>query len=113
MEDLLETLPTSYFNGAVNVATSPCSYNTVYINWIETKEHHSGRGLGRAALEEICKWADENRVSLELSPNPYAHCPMDKKQIIQWYESFGFVQEMEHREFMKRRPLRLDKMKKV
>jgi hypothetical protein len=47
-------------------------------------------GGGRAALQHLIQRADERGVPLDLSPEPFGSKRMSRKQLMDWYQRYGF-----------------------
>lgn len=86
------------------------TYETTSIEIFMNPEDHSGRlselysisrGQGYASklMEMICEWADKNDVYLWLVARPYGNPrgALDNKQLIRFYERFGFHKTSESR----------------
>lgn len=53
-----------------------------------------GNGYASKLLNDICDWADENRIDLWLVAKPFGvpRGALDQNQLIDFYEKFGFHQ---------------------
>ena len=47
-------------------------------------------GFGSALMELICKWADQNRITLTLTPS-VSFGATSTKRLVDFYKRFGFV----------------------
>ena len=79
----------------------------VLIEFIETDGEFRGKRFARTALRDICAWADQHGVILELHPHlasTQAGPTMDDEELIAWYSRHGFVLDEGPFEMMVRIP---------
>jgi hypothetical protein len=69
----------------------PQSDHQIMIHRLWTLEREAGNGA--AMLDALCKIADQHRVILKLKPLPFGRkpYPLDREQLLAWYERHGFV----------------------
>jgi len=60
----------------------------VCVDRIDMEKH--GSGFGSALMELICKWADQNRITLTLTPS-VSFGATSTKRLVDFYKRFGFV----------------------
>jgi predicted GNAT family N-acyltransferase len=65
--------------------------NVYVITRINVPKAHRGEGVGRTLLTEICRDADELKVTLKLEINPYGEMTHD--ELAAWYERYGFIHD--------------------
>lgn len=58
-----------------------------------------GTGAGRAIMEQVCRYADENGLTLQLFVQRFGdpHEGMSNKELIEFYKKFGFYVEEDGR----------------
>lgn len=56
------------------------------------------RGQGKALLRRVTEWADKNNLELRLHARAYGgpvQTMLDNNQLVQFYKSVGFVEDLE------------------
>ena len=78
--------------------------NIVCIDFIHTKEQ--GKGYGSEIMTDLCRWADEHKKILCLTPEP--EWESTQEQLDKFYSKFGFVEDTEDIAWAKliRKPLK-------
>lgn len=61
-----------------------------------------GAGFGTAVLREVCNWADQEMVELELMIDPSEDSPLGLEGLFDWYRRHDF--EMSEKGLMHRDP---------
>lgn len=79
---LIEETPSTYF------------FNRLYI-----KEQYRGKGYSKILLEEFCKKADEEKVDIELTINPYGK--ISYENLKELYKIYGF-EEVGDNDFLRK-----------
>ena len=62
--------------------------NVISVDFIHTKEQ--GKGYGTEIMTDLCKWADEHKKILCLTPEP--EWESTQEQLDKFYSKFGFVE---------------------
>jgi GNAT superfamily N-acetyltransferase len=63
--------------------------STIILSRIFIEKKDRNKGIGTKVMNEICDFADENRVNIALSPS--SDFGGSKSRLIPFYKSFGFV----------------------
>ena len=91
------------FKGGTTITLSPWPRGKVHIRFFQTPWHNRRRGYGRAALEEVCRWADEQNIPLVLCCAPHDD-GMPYQKLHEFYMSFGFDPDEKDMSWMTRQP---------
>jgi len=78
--------------------------NAMVLSRIVVGKENRGRGVGAAVMEEICSFADRNRVRIALTPS--SDFGGTKARLVTFYKRFGFkpYKGFEFNETMVREP---------
>lgn len=95
-------------------ATLKLSYNTTIpahmrgnlfeVSHVFTPDQHRKQGYASLLMQKVCSEADENGKVLMLMPKPYQGGEMDKTQLADWYQRYGFEAIQARPLIMARRP---------
>ena len=97
MEAFIRDLANRY-NLQVRV-TSRIGY--ISLDEIVVPEHLYGQGIGTCFMNKVCKEADRRGKILGVIPEPLVPdwTEDDKTRLVEWYERFGFVENLDKKKY--------------
>jgi GNAT superfamily N-acetyltransferase len=62
----------------------------IEVEGFSTWPESQGKGHGRRALQQLCRWADKYRIKLQLRVEAYKNKALTDAQLMKLYRSVGF-----------------------
>lgn len=62
----------------------------LYLASLSVKDSEQRKGYGTSFMKDLCKFADDEGLDIELSPSESADDPEYCQRLVSFYEKFGF-----------------------
>lgn len=97
------------FKFGTGVFSQAVLYDDGYLTDVYTHPFARRKGYASRVMREVCRFADERKIKLNIHIHKYGKGGATKKQLAEFYARFGFVLCGDCGETMSRKPNKRDK----